>query len=216
MSTLTVSYDTFLPEVLPYVRDCPEFVAINAIRSACMEFCEQTTFWRLVLDPITLVEGQAEYDFDVDIGTRVTNIIEAHYGDMPIEVKSTEELGALFNTNWREKTGGVQYLTQEEPDTVRVVCIPGAADVDTSLYITVALAPLRSSTRVAKDLYERYAEVIGFGARARLHDTPGQPYFDENAARRYRLWFESGYGKAKIAINQGHGRGPLSVRMVRI
>lgn len=211
----TVDYSNFLADVVPYVRDCPEFVAITAIRSACMEFCEQSLYWRQSLDAMDIVVGQDEYTLDIESGTGVASVVESFIGERPIEFKSTDQLNQLMGLNWRQRTGAVQYLTQETPDTIRVVPIPDVATSD-QLYITIALRPLRTSTRVLKDIYERYAEVIAFGARARLHDTPGQPYYDEEAAMRYRKWFQSGYGKATIDRNRAGGRGPLLVRNIRV
>lgn len=211
----TVAYDAFLPEVLPYVRDCPEFAAVNAIRNACIEFCEMSTYWRQVLDPIAVVVGQNEYDLDVEVGTSVTQIISAKFGELPLVGKSEEQLNQLFNSDWRNQSGGIQYYTQDDHDVLRVVLTPETATTDT-IKVTVALRPLRSSTRVSKDIYERFSELIGFGARARLHDTPGQPYTDEQAALKFRQWFRTGCGKATLIANQGRTRGPLTVQMIRV
>lgn len=211
----TVSYEEFFKEVIPFVRDVPEFVALNAIRNACIEFCEETLFWRQVLDPMAVVVDQAEYDLEIEPNTEVAMIVSASLDDLSLEVKSDEELRKLLGANWREKTGGIQYVTQEDFATVRLCFTPDTATTS-QLYFTVALRPLRSSTRIDRAIYERYAEIIGWGARARLHDTPQQSYSDENAAAKFRKWFESGYGKAKISINRGRGRGPMVLRPQRV
>jgi len=213
---IQVDYSAFLPDVLPYVRDCPEFVAINAIRNACIEFCEASLWWRQTLDPITLVAGQGTYDVDLDIGVGIAAILSAHLGRHPLQVQAEEYLVQTVGPDWRERRGPVQFVTQDgDFDVIRLVSVPDYVP-DEQLTVHVALRPIKSSVRVPKELYERWGETIGFGARARLHDTPGQPYSNAEAAREYRKWFQSGYGNAAIQANRGRGRTALLVRAPRI
>jgi len=211
----TVTYDYFFPEVIPFVRDVPEFVALNAIRNACIEFCEKSTYWRQIVDPITIVAEQAEYDLDIEAGTGVSQILSAYMGSRELAIMAPEGIKELIGPDWRDQTGMPMYVTSEEYNIIRVVMIPETTS-DDDLSLTVALRPLRSSTKVSKDVYERYSEIIGFGARARLHDTPQQPYSDEESAMKFRKWFESGIGEAKIAANRARSRTVLYVRPPRV
>lgn len=206
-----VPYDQFLPEVLPYVRDCPEFVAINAIRNAAIEFCEKSLIIREQLPPIEVIVGQADYDLEVIAGTTCAMIMSAMIGTKTLQHRSIEELDELFKGGWRERPGPIDYITQDHYENVRLVQTPEIAPPD-PLRITIASRPTRASTKCNKLLYERYAEIIGMGARARLLDTPGQPYSDPESALRFRKWFESGFGEAKITANRGRGRAVLVVR----
>lgn len=211
----SVSYEIFLPEVVPYVRDCPEFVAINAIRNASIEFCEKSLYLRQTLDDIVIVPGQAEYDLGLtSIGASVACIVSAHVGYFPLQPRAEETLAELYGGDWRKMEGPVQFITQDTLDTVRLVQVPQSTYTD-ALDLVVALRPLRTSTNIDRRIFESWAEVIGFGARARLHDTPGQPYSDETAARKFRVWFESGCSKATSAANRGLGRTSLVVRPPR-
>ena len=210
--TVTVDYSAFLPDVVPYVRDVPEFVAVNAIRNACIEFCEKSTWWRETLDEVTLVADQSEYDLDVCSGAGIATIISAHLGKQPLQFGTEEKMIEVIGPDWRTRTGPVRYVIHDgDFDTIRVAHVPTIAPEDT-LLLHVALRPIKSSVRVPKELYERWSEIIGFGARARLHDTPGQPYSNPDAAREYRKWFESGYGNATIQANRGRSRASLMVR----
>jgi hypothetical protein len=212
----TVTFDQFFPEVLPYVRDCPEFVAINAIRNACIEFCDKSLYWREVLNPITLVVGQSTYPLDpVSNGATVAQIVSASIGISSLMSGNEEKLSQTIGADWRSRIGPVAYFVQDDLDNVVLAQVPDGSQSD-PLIITAAIRPERTATKVDKELFDRYAEIIGFGARARLHDTPGQPYSDDTAAKKFRMWFESGYGEAKIAANRARGRGPLMVRPPRI
>jgi len=206
-----VSYEEFLPEVLPYVRDCPEQMAINAIRAACIEFCKDSLILREVLDPITIVANQSEYDLEKRAYYNVAKIIRVYHGSRELPGRSTEQLDKMLGGKWRTESGEPIFHVQESENTFRVVLTPDQTSNDT-LVVTVALVPLRNSTSVDSYIFERWAEVIAMGARARLHDTPKQPFSDKEAAMRFRKWFESGRGDAKIEVNRGFTRGPLRVR----
>ena len=216
--TVQVEYVSFLPDVLPYVRDCPEFVAVNAIRNTCIEFCEKSTWWRHTMDAIPLVAGQGEYDLDVEVGTGLATIISAHVGRHPLVPQTEEYLRSTIGPDWRTRQGQAQFFTHDgDFTTINLAYAPASLEAeDPNLYLHVALRPLKSSTRVPKELYERWSEIIGFGARARLHDTPGQPYHNVEAAAMYRKWFQSGIGEAKIQANRGRSRAVLTVRPPRI
>ena len=211
-----VEYSAFLPDVLPYVRDCPECVAINAIRNTCIEFCEKSTWWRTSMEPIPLVAGQSEYDLDVCVGAAIAAIMSAHLGQQPLQFGTEEKLIEVIGPDWRTREGPVRYVAHDgDFSIIRVAHVPNYTPEE-PLTLHVALRPIKSSVRVPKELYERWSEIIGFGARARLHDTPGQPYSNEKAAREYRKWFESGYGQATIQANRGRSRAPLMVRPPRL
>ncbi len=60
----SVSYDQFLPRVLQYVPDASEFIAVDAIKQACIEFCERTYFWQYEAPAINVVNGQSQYIID--------------------------------------------------------------------------------------------------------------------------------------------------------
>lgn len=206
-----VSYDSFLPEVLPYVHDCPQPVALNAIRNACIEFCEQSQWLVYEHDPVTYTANVGNYEFDPPTDTTVTRLLEAWGLDIRLIPKSQEELTLMFGTAWREATGSPRYYTQLSQDEIILVPKPDVRAAN-ALKMIVVLKPLRSSSAVDPLLYENYAETIAFGARARLYDTPGQPYSDPKQAVKFRAWFESAIGNAKIERNRGLTRANIVAR----
>ena len=46
----TVPYTQWQPFVQVHVPDCPKALIIEAIRQACIEFCQYSRFWRKELD----------------------------------------------------------------------------------------------------------------------------------------------------------------------
>lgn len=197
-----VSYDDFLPEVLPYVHDCPQPVAINAIRNACIEFCDQSQYLLYEHDPITYTANVGSYEFDPPTDTSVARVDSAWTQDFPLHPKSQDELKTMFGFAWRELVGDPRFYTQLSPDEIILVPIPAVYQAE-ALKMIVAIKPLRTSSAVDPSVFENWAEVIAYGARARLYDTPGQPYSDAQQAIKFRSWFESGIGNAKIERNRG-------------
>ncbi len=210
--TTDVDYEVFLDEVLPYVNHCSEIAAINAIRNACIQFCEESTYLRDTPDGETLVVNQGEYELDYPSKYEVSRIIAANHGYHKLKPANEEVLTHMYGADWRTVKGGPGFYTFEDPCTITIVPMPCVLSDDPLKY-TLALKPSRSSTAIDRQIWERWAEVISHGARARLYETPGQPYYDPEAALRYRKWFESGIGEAKQEANRGRTNMSMSVRM---
>lgn len=210
----TVSYEAFFPEVLPYAHDVPEFVAINAIRNACIEFCEKSDYIIYTHDPITILPKVRNYELDLPTGTVLSRVLAGWVGNLPLTFKSQEDLQRIYPLDWRQMAGRPQYLTQEIPEEV-IVCPYCDYKMDQGLKIIVATKPSRASTTVDGLVYERWAEHIAFGARARLYDTPNQPYTDPASAAKYRAYFEAAIGEAKTERNRGLTRNMTRVRPPR-
>ena len=214
--TTAIEFEEFLPEVAPYVRDCPDNAMLNAIRNATIEFCRDSTWLRDTPSVgITIVAGTSEYELDVPSYYEVATITEANIGNLSLAPSNAETLGQIYGPAWRTLQGQSAHYVIEQPKNIRLALVPNQAQTDTLTY-TVALMPKRSASRVDKQLYERWAEVIAHGARARLYDTPAQPYYDVESAKRFRKWFEDGIGEAKIEANRGRSRSVLYVRPPRI
>lgn len=210
----SVQYETFFPEVVPYVHDVPDMVAVNAIRNACIEFCEKSDYIIYTHDPITILPRVSAYSLDLPCGTTISRVIASWVGNLPITFKSQEDLQRIYPLDWRQMGGRPQYITQDVPNEV-IVAPFSDYEMDDGLKLIVALKPTRASTTVDGLLYERWAEHIGFGARARLYDTPNQPYYDPAQAVKFRSWFESAIGEAKMERNRGLTRNVTRVRPPR-
>lgn len=215
MSCSTVSYEVFFPEVLPYVHDVPEFVAINAIRNACIEFCDKSLYIQYTLDPITIEANVSEYSLDLPKDTVSARVVAGWVGNLPLTFKSEEDLQRIYPLDWRAMGGRPQYLTQKVPWEVIIAPYSDYQMVD-GMKLIIALKPSRDSTTVDRVIFERWVEAIGFGARARLYDTPNQPYYDPTSAAKYRTYFESAIGEAKTERNRGLTRNVTRVRPPRL
>ena len=211
----TVTYDTFLPEVMQYCPEVSEIIAINAIKQACIEFCERTRYWQVDIDPQSLVSGVASYEIDAPTGAKFVDVTEAWYNGVLLIPKSTEELTRLYRyTDWRTLEGSPIYITRLIPTELVLVPMPSASSAN-SLNVRASLAPTRDSTGVDSSLYEEFLEYISFGARARLYGTPKQAYYDKGAAMEYEKKFRTAISEVRTRINKGLSRAAVQVEFAR-
>lgn len=206
-----VRYEEFFPDVLPYVPDCPDTVAAAAIRDTCIEFCEMSLWLRETLERDDIEAGEAEYPLASPNGCSIVMALSAVYRGKTILPTTPEFLEGLYGANWWEREGTPIYFIQQRPEAIRFTPIPDE-DVTEGWYATVAVKPKHDSTVVAKSLLEHWHEAIGFGARARIHEIPNQPFSNEAAAQRLRAWFVAKCNEARAQTRQGVGRAPLRVK----
>jgi hypothetical protein len=199
----TVGYDKFLPEVMQFMPDVPEHVAINAIRNAAIEFCTRTYYWQYNCPTITVTKGKANYVPQTPAETKVVGIIVAYYNTNLLVPQSPDTLASIYRLgNWQDIQGSPQYITQIQKPEVLLVPYP-YEDKANVLNLRVALAPTRDSEEIDVNIYENHLLTIANGAKAILYGTPGQPYFDRVSAKDCQVMFRAGIADAKIAMNKG-------------
>ena len=212
---MAVPYTDFLPEVLPFCPDVSEPQALNAIRNACIEFCERTSMWRSSIQ-IPVAVGNNFYPLHVDLESVSATILSIYYGEQLLQSTSEESLNnSSANGDWRILEGSPTMFTSD-PDTQAFTLsrVPQDVDAGKIMRVRYALRPTRDSEEVGLDyIYSRWAEVIGHGALSRLYMTMGQPYYNPQAAVSYGNMFATGVGKARAEVNNGNGRGQLMVQL---
>lgn len=212
---MSTRYEAFLPEVLPYVPECPEQVAINAIRNACIEFCEKSQYWLYDHDPISGVAGVSTYELDLPDYTAPARVLDAWYNNIPLTPRGEDEIKRTYPFDWRQMEGNPVFFIQQVPTEVILVPKPMLA-ASLALKLIVVLKPTRDSVQIDDEIYDRWAEGIAYGARARLHALPNQPFSDPVAAVKYTSMFETAIGRAKVARNRGLARATQRVRPPRL
>lgn len=211
----SVSYESFLQHVLPYVPNCFEAQAIVAIRNACIDFCRDSLVLQQDMDPISTQAGQGTYEIDVPSGYLLTQVLSLHYLGLRLERKSQLELEKLYTRDWQQLVGTPKVFTQFNHNEVTVALRPEAG-VSQSLTGRIALVPTRASTTVDSALLERYLDEVVCGTLSRLLRTPDQPYTDLKGAEYHASKFKSGSAAARSFVNGGMNHAPMRVRYQRI
>jgi hypothetical protein len=219
----------FTPLIMPFVRDCSVAAATVAARFAAIEFYKQTLWQQEALEPILLQAGRSIYEIETPPDTVPATVMRADvdgYG-APLTFKTKDELDQLYGSNWTsmDRTGRPTFVTQIEPDQIILVPAPDQAFLDASLNATpplvpmmrllVATQPTPDAVEIDDSVFNYYSEPIAYGARARLVETAGQPYYDPQSAPM--LWgrFYGGVSEAKARRMRDHTRAVQSVQMRR-
>lgn len=210
-----VPYEEFLPEVMQFCPDVADLVAVNAIRNACIEFCQKTRYWQIEVDPIDVVANKSNYVIPTPADTKMVGIVYAYYQTNLLVPQPPDTLANIYRLgDWRELQGSPQYITQIIKPEVILVPQPSFAAAG-GLKVRVAIAPTRDSTEVTSELYENYLMQIADGAKAILYATPGQPYYDRALAKECQILFRAGIANARIAIDKGLTRNSTRAEFQR-
>jgi hypothetical protein len=215
--TQYVTYDSFYPEVMLYYPGIPELVLENAIRNACIEFCERTD-WLLytpIPQQLTALENEYDLTLDLPVGAEVARVQSMWANQLPLTPKDEEDLRRIYGLDWRNQSGTPAFYTQYTTDTA-ILCPFPTQTVVAALGMTLVVRPRQDSTSVDPSLLNRWREVIGAGARARLAQIPGQAYESAKGADRMTMKFEAGVMEGIRMRNRGLTRSTLRVRAPRL
>lgn len=202
-------------ELLQYVPDAPDPVALNAIRNACVEFCERTRFWQEDIDDILLIKDLGVYEIDTQSGVKFVDVQFAYQGERLLVPKAAEELNRLYRwTNWQNLTGKPVFLTRMNER--EIILVPKPEAETQKLTVRAAFAPTRNSNGVGVDVYQYYLECICDGARARLYTMPDTPYFNESSAMYYERKFRADISRTAVQVNRSLTRTSPQVEFQRI
>jgi hypothetical protein len=217
---MSKTYEDFYDEVLPYLPGCTPALAKVAIKNAVIEFCEGSLILQRDHDPVTVVEGIIDYDFEPPTGFLVTKIMRAWYKGVELTPKAPDELpGALlYNSRYPDAVVTKQdpsIITQKDERTYTLYPFPKET-APSSLTMRVALKPTRGGNLVDDVVYEDYAEIIGHGARYRLMSSPSKPFTSPDAAAASKVFFEEGINTARQRAVRGYVRSDLRVVIPRV
>lgn len=208
--TSLVALSKFFPEVNPSVLGCPEPLMLNAIRNACIEFCNDTLYWQEALDPITIAAADMPYDIDTPSDANIAQIMSLTVDSAVLTPKSVDWLDANFH-GWTTATSDTPtFYYQPDPNTLVLVPAP-TSSVD--VVMRVAYMPSRTATMAPITLYQYYLEAIAAGAMSRLMGVPGQPWSNPSLSERYGRAFSAAITHGVIDANKSYDRAGLRVQM---
>lgn len=152
-----------------------------------MEFCGDTHWLTYQPDPMTVLADVATYDLEYETGVVPIRLVW-------LKFEGVDRRGWL---------NGDYTITLAETPSERVV---------EALTAELTLKPTRSSTSVDVSVYERWAETIAHGAKARLYDIPAQPFTDPQRSTISWAKFRSGMADARADVQRKLTVGPLRVQ----
>lgn len=209
------SFESLLDEVRIFAPNVADPVALHVVRNSAIDFCRRSGIWYEEFDPILCENMVPFYDIPTPAGSVIVMLSEVWYAGVRINPQSNEELKRRYVNDWTNieiYNGNPCWYTHTDLCQVRLVPCP-KSNTNDEFWLTgiMILQPGRKSLGLPSDIAERWAEGIGYGARARLYNTPDQPYYNPGMAQKYERMFANEWAMAKIQANQARGRGPLHV-----
>jgi hypothetical protein len=210
----------FLPYVAPYVFDCSDPMAEQAVLSACIEFCQRTNFVQNTSSETTVV-GTTDYDVEEPSQQELAKVLAVFYQGNKLKARSSEMVSyapALRNEAIGEAeiaTGTPTEWFNRDPAQPIVTVYPAPdAVLAGGITIRAALKPKRTATSVADTLFDDWAEDIASGAVARLMLTPRMPFTNAALAPVFRAQFNTACVKAAVMARVGAAAAASRVQPV--
>jgi hypothetical protein len=207
------------PLILPFVRDCSAPAAVVAARFAAIEFYKLTLWQQEMLEPVTLIENQSIYELEVPPDTVPATVmrveIENRHG--LLEPITKDRADQMWGSLWTTRIGSPRYYTQLSALDICLIDGPDANAIAAfgKMLILCAVQPTPDAVEIDDSVFNYYAEPLAYGARARLVETAGQPYYDPSSAPLLWNRFYGGVSEAKARRMRDHTRAVQSVQMRR-
>ncbi len=193
----------FFPYILPNVPLCPDVLAEQKIIDSCIEFCEQTYYWRYTHPPMPMLATVSDYELTLPSDAQVASIIEPiNFNGEKVYGKTKEWLD-LYEDQWEDKTGDkTRCYYNKSTSVIRVIPTP-ITTVASAIKLDVALKPLPISKTVKDFLFDEFYQVIANGALAKLYAMPEQRFHSLKLADRHLALFDDGIRKATVKAKSG-------------
>lgn len=197
--------DLMLPRVLRYAPACPEVLALAHLRDAAREFCSRTRLWRLS-DSFALPEAGEDL-LCAPQGSIILEIAAARIDGRPLDPVTVLWLDAN-HFGWRDEadTSGAKYITQTEPDSVRVV--PAQSG---TLALELILAPTDDAEQLPDFMIDQHARVLANGAIGEVLNTPSD-FANPQLGAAFVERFDADLSRLSITARKGQQNAPLRTR----
>jgi hypothetical protein len=192
----------WIPQVQPYLPNCPRAVMIVAIRQSAIDFCQKSMFWRMEMEPLITVAGIREYELDFPPETIVVSVRAMTYDGRPIKEKDIDELDAC-RSHWRTDQGTPDAFVYRDPATVLLSKEPQES---VELAATLALKPTQTALTCGDILFDEYMNGIAAGAIAQLMLQPGKPWTQPQLAATFGASYTADVEQARVRATTGYGR----------
>lgn len=177
VSSGTSVYD-LLPEMAPFLKDCPTPIQQQQLRYAARDFLRKTELWKETLDAIDTIAGQDEYTLTTANNAFFHRVDAVRIEDVKVEYEfGVDDVLTLAN----------------EPAVAGDEIIP-----------KVIFIPKEANTTYPAWLLERWGHAMVDGALFFLKSMTDKPWGDGNAANRQLLIYSEDVaeGRKEYAIER--------------
>jgi len=196
------------------IRGLGHPVALQYVKRAAQEFCEETEIWRDVKIDVDLSVG-AEY-YDIDFGKDISIVqirkVYANQSALP-QISNEDYLDGIVGQKDTTTNSSPSKCAFFAPSRIRFLPKNGK---ETKLSVYCSLKPTLSADSMPKDLLETYGEIIENGALRGIYLIKGRGYDDANMSRLCDRKFVLGCQKAKAAANKGNTMNNVMVDLSQL
>lgn len=198
-------WEDFFKYVRPDVHGCPVAMVKEALRNACIEFCEKSLIWQQEIYCGDLVKDEPKYGINIvnkdativmPVTVTIRDTVEGQLRQFQVEKTNRQDLDS-YSPDWRlRKDKYPKYFYMESPNVMHLVGVP-MEDIPEALHMLAAVKPTREADEIPKFLYTDWAETIASGALAYLHSLSGRVWSKPNLVNYYIRKFRAGISRAK-------------------
>lgn len=194
--------DELIPRIAARALSAPEPVIYDAIIHAAQRFCERTRIWR---EEDSFQTGDSGFEYAcAPYGAIIHEIESAYFDGVKLKETSISWLDDQIPT-WRDRNlSNPRYITQTEPNTVRLV----PAGIGT-VKLNLILKPGNDAEELPDFLIDNYRRAIIDGALGEVLSIPKQEFSDPQLAIYYMQRFESKLDQLATQGIQGQQRAPV-------
>lgn len=201
-------WSDFYPLVKINLPGCPESVVDNAIKTACIDFCNRSLVWQQAVEAGSIIKGERTYNFNFGgneyvIAAPLVLIINDRTITPPRQIpvsKSNRMDLDKFTPNWR--TIESEYPSGYFMENASALVLVGTPtkNIPNGLHLLCAVKPKRTATTLPDFIYETWADTIADGALAILYAMTGKiwarPELVTHHARKFRASISRAKSKA--------------------
>lgn len=209
----------FLPYLLPHVPACSEPYAIQALRSACIEFCSKTLLFQEV-SAYSSVAGVADIELDIPTGAVLSKVLSVMWKRKELDAVTVETVrdpaalrGSFTGVTAEQQDPRVFFQKTPAAAEISLYPIPPASEAGV-ITVKAAFTPSRVASAVPDFLFEDWVEEIAAGAAVRLMLTPEQPFTNPAMAGVHKQMFDGGLRSAVVQARHGQVVAASRVRLV--
>lgn len=196
--------ESFLTYAAPYLRDCPNALIAHHLKLASRDFFRMTRIYRLPFT-INVVAGTGTYTIAPPTGYEVTAIVEARFEGEKIDPATRDEAFDLFGAQWQTtQSESVWRFVQAGEGQLTLVPVPNRA-ITGGLTGMYAMQPTLAAVGIPDDIFNKYAEIIGYRAIADLSSIDGKPWTSDKNAVKYSGMYTVGRNSVQIKVDRDFG-----------
>jgi hypothetical protein len=200
------SLDDFSANIKLYAPGCADPTMYFALRQAAIEFCERTRLWRYE-DEFQASASDCEAIF-APASSEIHEIEAVFFNGQKLDPATTSWLDDHMR-GWRsgELSGLPKYVTQIEPNTIRLVPQEaGAVKVD------LWLKPSHDADEVPDWMVDQHRETIAYGALGRVLLIPNQSFTNPELGAAFGSAFQAKLDKLSSKGLTGQQRAPARTK----